>query len=396
LGALIGCSPKTPKAAFARPSAPAAATAANWNWDAYPPTTKMRIGTLPAQLQPKSTIAVQSPLSGTLRVYVTSPQTNLPSDFLWAEFEPDIFAAEAKSIEEAGKKLTEREKLQYEIEIPRQKLQMTKQIEEAERQVNLLKYVSTNKDVADLIFNVGPDSSTLLRPDSLEKSELELRLLNQSMNYLKTTNFVALGLDLGGQRSDWERRKLEFEHRQALARFKMPFQGKLTVSIPLTEGVHEYPVNNGQELGVIRDLSIIRVRMPIANSAWMSIPGDKLRAIVRLPDGEALEAPFAYQKIERVQNREESIYYFEFPKARAEVAARLIGTDLSAELWASLDEPVRIVPKLALVMRDPSVFQNRTWSAGVSETLPGAKLAIEGQTELGILPPHPMKLSSAK
>ncbi|MGN6387686.1 MAG: hypothetical protein ACTHMT_15765 [Verrucomicrobiota bacterium] len=396
-----GCKQKLPTAARALAknspvTANASAQRPAWNWDAYPPTTKMRIGMLPSQLQPKSTIAVQSPLSGTLRVYVDSPQTNLPSEFLWAEFEPEIFAAEKKSIEEARKKLEEREKVQNEIEIPRQKLQMARQIEEAKRQVDLLKYISTNKDVADLMFNVGSNNETLLRPDSLEKSQLELRLLNQSMSYLEMTNFSAMGPDLAGMRSEWERRKLEFEHRQALARFKMPFSGKLTVSIPLTDGVTEYPVNNGQELGVIRDLSTIRLRLPIANAAWMSIPGEKLTAIVRLPNGEPLDAKFSYQKIERIQNREEAVYYFQFPDEKAQMAGRLIGTDISAELWVALDEPVRIIPKLALVMRDPAIFQNRSWSAGVSDAFPGARVVMEGQTELAIVPPKEMKLSSAR
>jgi len=395
-GVMAGCSPKKPKAKASNEVAAAESQKSSWNWDAYPAMTKMRIGNMACQLQPKLTMPIQSPLAGTLRVYVDSPQTNLPAGFLWAEFEPEIFAAEEKAIAEAETRLNEREKIQNEIEIPRQKLQMTKQLEEAKRQLDLQRYISTNKEFSDLIFSVGTNSASIFRPDVLDKSELEFSILNKSREFLEGTNGVALGLDLGAQRSDWERRKLEFERRQVQARFKMPFDGRLTLSVPLTEGVNEYPVNNAQELAVIRDLSSIRLRLPLANASWMSIPGEKLFTLVRLPNGELLEAKFSLQKIERIQNREEAAYYFQFPDAKAAVAARLIGTDVSCELWVALDQTVRIVPKLALMLRNPDIIKARSCAAGVAETLPGAKLVLEGQTDLGIAQPHDLKLSSAQ
>ena len=390
-----GCSPKEAKAQDSRQGKPPAGASKAWNWDQHPLVHTMKIGTLSCQVQPKSVIAVQAPLAGTLRVYATAPQTNLPVNFLWAEFEPEIFAAEERALEEARRKLEDQETLQYEIELPRRKMQLAKQIEEAQRQVSLLRMLSTNKELADLAFNVGSVGSNPLRPDSLEKSEFELRLLTQSMEYLQSTNFTALGVDLAGQRTDFERRKLEFERRQSQARFRMPFDGRLTITLPLTEGVTEYPVATGQELGVARDLSSIRLRVPLSNLAWMSIPPDRLTATVRLPSGEAIQAEFQYQKIERVQNREESVYYFQVPDKKAALAAKLIGTDISCELWARLEEPVRLVPKLALILHEPEAFQNGSWPLAVSTLFPGARVTIEGQTELGILPPKPVQVSSA-
>lgn len=91
-------------------------------------------------------------------------------------------------------------------------------------------------------------------------------------------------------------RKLEFERRLNQATLKMPFSGQLTVSLPLTEGVEEYPVNAGQELAVARDLSLIRLRVALANPAWAGLPMERLSAMVRLPNGGELEAAFALQK----------------------------------------------------------------------------------------------------
>jgi hypothetical protein len=64
---------------------------------------------------------------------------------------------------------------------------------------------------------------------------------------------------------------------------------------------------------------------------------------------------------------------------------------LSCELWLGLAQPARIVPKLALVLHEPGAFQNRHWSEGIAQMLPGAQVLVEGQTDLAILPPVPQQ-----
>ena len=395
---LAGCSwedvkAKAPQRSAVQGGADAAKTP-NWSWENYPPVTRMRVATLPCQLLPKSTITMMSPLVGALRVYVTAPQTNLSAGHLWAEFEPEIFAAEQTALKDAEKKLQDQEKLQWEVEYPRKKMQLEQQIEEAQRQVNYVKLLTTNTNMAKAAFGFGGQSN-LLRPDALDKAETNLRLMKQSMTYLESTNFAAVGIDLAGARTEWERRNLEFKKQRAQSRFEMPFGGRLTVSLPLTEGVVNYPVNAGQELGVARDLSSVRVRVVVENAAWSGLAPEKLRAMIT-SGGEMLEAKFAYQKIERVQNREEPAYYFEFPAEKAATAARLIGANVACDLMIDLPEPVRVVPKFALVLHEPGAYQNRSWAVALANSFPGARLVVEGQTDLGLVLPKEMKLSSAK
>jgi hypothetical protein len=188
-----------------------------------------------------------------------------------------------------------------------------------------------------------------------------------------------------------ERRQLEFERRQAQSRFKMPFAGQLIASLQLAEGVTDYPVSMGQELAVVRDLNSILLRVPLEDVAWAALPTDKLTAVLPLPDGTHLEAVFAYKKLERSALREEVYYYFQFPFEESATAAHLVGTDLACELWLGLTQPARIVPKLALVLREPAAFQNRHWNEGVAHIVPGAQVMVEGQTDLAILPPVPQQ-----
>jgi hypothetical protein len=385
---LGACSPKTPKAkAAVGINGDSVHNVPMWNWDAYPAVRKMKLGTLPCTLHPRSQITINSTLAGALKLYVTQPQTNLESGVIWGEFEPKIFEVESNAIAEARIKLDERERLLMELEIPKQRLTLERQLEEMQRQVAMVRMLTTNREFADLTLRAG-DNTSVLRPDALMKAETELHLLNQSMTYLKETNMAALGIDLPGMRSQWEQRRVEYERRRSQATLKMPFAGQLTVSLPLAEGVAEYPVNIGQELGVARDLSVVRLRVPLVNSAWNALPPERLVAIIRLPSGGQLEAQFAYQKIERNQNREESAYYFQFLPEHTTSVARLIGTDVTCELWAELGQLTRIVPKLALVMHNQAAFQSGNWSAGLEAAFPGARLAIEGQTELGIVLPN--------
>ncbi len=377
-----GCSPTRTEAVAAKTAG------APWNWEFYQPLPRMRLASLPCQLLPKSSIAIPSPLAGSLKVYVHQPQASLPAGYLWAEFEPAILANESNALALAKAKLDERERIQMELEYPKQKLRIERELEEAERQYKLLRLLSTNQELAQVTFNFAPlTGSNPLKPEAVDKAQHELGLLEKSMTYIQQTNLLFLGVDLPGERSEWERRQLDFENRQARARLKMPFRGQLTLNLPITEGVEEYPVNAGTELGVARDLSIIRLRIVPGNPAWVSLPPDQLTATLRLPSGEELQAAFAFQKIERVQLREESVYYFEFSAENSPRVSRLLGTELNCELWLTLPRPARIVPKFELVMRHPEAFQGRTWAEGIQTAWPGAKLLVEGQTALAIVLP---------
>lgn len=387
-----GCSPKAPKPVGrqAKAAAPEPGEQGRTNslrWESFPLAPRMRLSSVPCQLLPKSLITIPAPVAGELKVYITAPQTNLEANFVWAEFEPKIFAAEEQAIEEARKKLDLREKLQWELEVPRQKLQLSRQMEEAQRHVALLQLLATNKELAELTLSTGIPGENPLKPESLGKAQTELSLIRQTMDYLEATNLAVLGIDLPGQKSEWQRRRLEFDRRRSQATLRMPFNGQLTVSLPLTDGVDGYPVTMGQELGVARDLSLIRIRIPLANSSWSALPPDKLLAIVRLQSGRELGGKFLYQKLERMQNREESVYYFQFPADQSAAARRLIGTDVACEIWYQLPEPVRVVPKMTLLLEGTMNLENHSWAQAVQEKYPGAELVVEGQTELGIRPP---------
>ena len=135
----------------------------------------------------------------------------------------------------------------------------------------------------------------------------------------------------------------------------------------------------------MRDLSAILLRVLFSDPSWSTLPTDKLRAVISLPNGSRLEAPFAYSKLEKVQLREDVAYYFQFPTNNAADAARMMGTDASCELWLDLPQPARVISKFVLVSNHLSAFQNRRWDEGVRQIDPRARVLVEGQTDLAIV-----------
>lgn len=360
--------------------------------DTYPRMNKMRLAILPCRVLPRTSMTVNSPFAGQLRLYVDKPQTNLAGGLVWAEFEPKILMAESNALADAKARLSERERLIMALDLPRQTLKLAKEMEEARRQLTLLEVLSTNQALLGAGVSLPGMKDRSLNPQSLVRARQELKVMEENYQYLQNTNLAVLGVDLQSQRLELDRRTLEFERQQTQARFKMPFTGQLNLSLQLADGVAEYPVNAGQELAVVRDLSTVMIRLALSDPAWSALASESMSAMVNLPDGRKLEAPFAFKRIEKVQNREDVIYYFQFPADKIASAVRLIGTDVSCELWLGLPENARIVPKLALVMAKPNLFQNRRWNEGLSQLSNGARLLVEGQTDLAIVVPS----SSAK
>ncbi|MCI0746138.1 MAG: hypothetical protein L0Y58_12100 [Verrucomicrobia subdivision 3 bacterium] len=336
---------------------------------------------------------INAPFSGLLRLYVDRPNTNLVSGFVWAEFEPKILEAESNALAEARSKIDERERLLLQLELPKQKIELSRKIDELEKNVKLMRLFVTNPAVAGKAIPLTGVKEKSFHNEAIARAEEELRIAQENYSLLARTNLQVLGHDFQSQRSDLERRQLEFDRQAAQARLKMPFDGQLNPSLPLAEGVNEYPVNSGQELAVVRDLSTILLRIPLVDASWSTLPTDQLTAVVGLPDGTRLEAPFAFKKLERVQLREDVIYYFQFPTNCAASAARLVGTEVSCELWLGLMQPAHVVPKLTLVLHQPAAFASRKWNEGLARLSPGASLLVEGQTDIAVvLPDHDQRL----
>ena len=106
--------------------------------------------------------------------------------------------------------------------------------------------------------------------------------------------------------------------------------------------------------------------------------------VVPLSNGQRLTAKYAHQRLERMHTREEAAAYFLITDPPMSDILHLLGLEVTGELYFDLAHSARVVPKLTLVMHDPSAFQERSWSAGVHRLWPDSRVIAEGQTELAI------------
>ena len=379
LFAICGCS-RSPSASSNTP-----APAPRWNWESFPLSHRMRLGVLSCRILPKSSQTINSPFNALLHLSVDRQQTNLPAGFIWAEFEPKTLRAQSNALAEAKVRLQERERYMLEVEWPGKKVEVAKKLEDSRTQVAILEVLSTNQMIAPAALPVMPIKDRTVTPETLQRSKEELDTLRKVYQLLQETNVLAIGgADLQLGRTELQQRELEFEQKLNQAVLKIPFACQLNLSLQLAEHVSDYPVNSGQELAVMRDLSAILLRVLFSDPSWSTLPTDKLRAVISLPNGSRLEAPFAYSKLEKVQLREDVAYYFQFPTNNAADAARMMGTDASCELWLDLPEPARVISKFALVVNHQGAFQNRRWDEGVRQIDPNARVLVEGQTDLAI------------
>src|SRR5579884_806407 len=113
---LAGCSEKV--------QAPTSQAAPAWSWSPYPAAEKMRLATLPCQVMPRTSLTINAPVSGQLRLYIDRPQTNLPAGFLWGEFEPKSLSLEASELAEARQRISERERLFEQIDLPNEQIKL--------------------------------------------------------------------------------------------------------------------------------------------------------------------------------------------------------------------------------------------------------------------------------
>ena len=373
---LTACSPKTETLADKAPPKPP------WRWELYPSTNRIRLATLSCKVQPKSSLTLTAPIAGRLHLHVDTLQTNLTVGSVWAEFEPEQFSEEAKVLKDAAIHLSKREESLWDLDLPRQKLKFTRELYEAERQLSMLKLLRTNDNLT-LLPALGLKSPSL-NPKAQAMLQTEVDLLRRTLNAITQTNLVVIGIDLNEQRAALKKRRSDFERRRSQARLKMPTTGQLSINLPLADGVKEYWVHTGQDLAIVRDLQKVYLRAVLPEPAWAGQVSGALSMVVPLSNGQRLTAKYAHQRLERMHTREEAAAYFLITDPPISDILHLLGLEVTGELYFDLAHSARVVPKLTLVMHDPSAFQERSWSAGVHRLWPDSRVIAEGQTELAI------------
>jgi hypothetical protein len=372
--------------AACRPPPPVAAVRAAWDWKTFPEGRSLLVAQLPATVGPARSQVFRASEAGRLTLEVAQHAVTLPADSVWGTLEPVGAADETAELEHAAALLAQRRAHWRDAELPAARLRFDLEITEAEKARALLDLAAKEPD---LFTPAGAGLDPHLLPAGTAAQAAEnIRLLRASRAALDDPA-TSEPPELAAAQLDLDRRTAARQRHAALNRLAMPFAGELLLAGPWPP-VPERDVAPGEVLAQARDLSRLRLRVPVAFPALADAAGAlPLTATVTLGGGRTIEAPFAFQQIEPgADGGDGPCLYFEAPATVLQGAPfPPPGLELACDVRAQLPESARLVPKLALVLADADGVFADGWKAGLARRWPGARLLAEGRAELAIVPP---------
>lgn len=355
---------------------------------AYKQSNQILLGTVTAEVAPVGSLRLKSPASGLLHLRLPRERrAPLAAGTVWGEFDPERTRLEREALTLARALLDKKEQPRLRLDLTRDALDLTEKRSELTRQIGMFEQILADPDLSDYYLASGPAAGDTRSRDEIKTLVTRLRsqieLLDLAIAYAGTdehleTESRVLDLKL-------RQHELDLERREEEKRLTMPFDGEVTLLVERPADDRPLRIDTGVELALIQDFSVLQARVVIKRPEWRLIPTSGLRLNIRTGLG-SLGANFEKSRLDSVSGREELVYIFRFTPEDASTARSLVGGGITSSLTASLGEPVRIVPKLKLVLDDPEAFRDGDWQTGLVKTHPGARLIAIGETELAIAP----------
>jgi hypothetical protein len=124
--------------------------------------------------------------------------------------------------------------------------------------------------------------------------------------------------------------------------------------------------------------------VPIRRPEWRVVDPSRLQLRYSVRGRPPLAATFQRSVLQENLGRDELVYIFQFADAHRAAARPLAGGQVALQLVLQLNEPVRIIPKIDLMLAAPAAFRDQGWEAGAAAALPGARLLAIGETHLAL------------
>lgn len=365
----------------------ASSFAGAFDFSKYPEATELVLASLPADVQPIRSIRVKSPTEGLLTLRLPPPGTRLPEGAIWGEFDPERLKLESEAVSLARALFDEKEKPKLRLELARNAADLAERRAELDRQVGMLTRIASDPTLAELYASEssadGHESGNVAA--LAERLRAQLTLIDDLLRYIGTPReneleLRALELKLKSQEIEVARRLQEF-------RLVMPFEGELALIPPPPPNGKPLRMTLGADLAFIQDFSTIQAAVPIRRTEWRLIDPERLQLRYSNRGRPGITARFQRRFHKDNFGREELYYLFEFPSDRRAEARALAGGQVTMQLVLGLDETVRVIPKIDLILAAPDVFRDDGWDAGVEAVIPGARLLARGETHLAVAAP---------
>lgn len=349
--------------------------------ESFPSAEHILLAAINVRLEPNRLLTVRAPGSGRLYLEVEEPVTNVEQDFIWGQLEPDALKTEAESLELWREQLETRQEMETNLELPLQRLQVEKKLDEANRTLKMWEMYQKDGDRGRRsmeLLGIDPGSGN---PAEIERLRWEVELLKTQLQYLQSERPVS-DVELQSRRIEWEQRRLDFLKRQEQSRLNAPFNGELRLLIRPQEGRREIWIQSGEDIALMRDLSSAVLRLKPDDYPWAGAPFEDLILKVRIPGMQELEALPSREEIDTSSPKQERIWVFELKSGTTPVKNLPLGAPVSVQLIQRLPSVSKIIPKTTLLFSAKSAAGN--WAEVLTSVYPQASLIATGQTELAV------------
>ncbi|MCB1103207.1 MAG: hypothetical protein H7A44_06970 [Opitutaceae bacterium] len=349
----------------------------------YPLADEIVLGTITAEVTPARALRLKAPATGQL--HLNLPPTNRPlaKGTVWAELDPAQLDLQRRAVALARALLEAKEEPALRLEQVRTRADLTERLDEIERQSAMLRKLLKEPELGELYLadqaaTGGADKVRYM----LTQLDQQARLLREVLTFVGTPKQEKL--ELQALRLKLEQQEIDLERRERDSRLTMPFDGELTLVPPLPPAGEPLYIESGMDLARIQDFSRVDARAVIKRTEWRLLDPSRVR--LRVDAGrEVLFADFSRALTEEIFGREELVYYFTFRAEQKTAARALVGGQISVQLLANLPQAARLVPKLDLALADPELLRTAGWDAAVAQLIPGARVALSGDTHLAIV-----------
>lgn len=351
--------------------------------NSFPESEQLLLASLHVRLEPNRLLTVRAPNSGRLHLQVDQPVINVEQDFIWGLLEPEALKTEEESLDLWREQLETRQEMETNLELPLQRLQIEKKLDEATRTLTMWEMYQKDGERGRRsmeLLGVNPGSGN---PAEIERLKWEVELLKTQLQYLQSERPVS-DVELQSRKIEWEQRRLDFLKRREQSQINAPFSGELRLLIRPQENRKEIWIQSGDDIALLRDLSSAVLRLKPDDFPWAGAPFQDLVLKVRIPGMQEVEAIPVREEIDAQSTRQERIWVFELKTDSIPVEELPLGAPVSVYLIQNLPSVSHIIPKTALLLSTPSTADN--WRDILSSVYPQGSLIAVGQTEIAVEP----------
>ncbi len=313
----------------------------------FPSASRMLLGEFQAQFKPLITLPVVAPADGKIRFHIAKPRQMLSQDTLWAEVSPEQIAVEEREME---------------LNTRNEKLRLREELHNLLLELERVEFMLNDPALRELPYAAKVPVSTRLVQQLREKRQL-----------------LEERLQVCG-----EVERLAFEQKSLRSRLRMPFDGELLVSLPVSEQRNEFRVASSTPIGIIRDVSELYLHIVIRDPQIITISPEHLYVEFKRETGKVFQGRFHDTQVTELQKQDVLIYRFAFSPDDIDELAALIGANLTCELWVNATREFHTVPKFEVARGLGGQGSFSGWHEAVKKLWPTAEMLYCGRTKLGI------------